>query len=129
MIQLQILSGQQAGHDIVVRRFPFTIGRGAGQDLQATDGGIWDRHLTIEFRRSDGFVLIVQPGALVMVNGVRVDTGLLRNGDMLELGSMRSRFWLARSEQRPLGWREAIMWAALTGLFALQAGLIAALLH
>lgn len=129
MIQLQILSGQQAGNDIVVRRFPFTLGRGAGADLQTTDDGVWDCHLNIKFQRGDGFKFYVQPGALVLVNGERTETGLLRNGDQLELGLMRLRFWLARSEQQRLRWRETIIWAALLALFGLQAGIIVQLVR
>lgn len=129
MIQLQILSGQQAGNDIVVRRFPFTLGRDADVDLQTTDDGVWDRHLTIEFQRGKGFQFFAQQGALLLVNGERIESGLLRNGDQLELGLMRLRFWLARSEQQRLRWREAIIWTALIALFGLQTGIITLLLR
>lgn len=129
MIQFQILSGQQAGNDIVVRRFPFTMGRDADVDLQTTDDGVWDHHLTIEFQRGEGFQFFAQQGALLLVNGERIETGLLRNGDQLELGLMRLRFWLARSEQQRLHWREAIIWAALIALFGLQTGIIILLLR
>ena len=129
MIQLQILSGQQAGNDIVVRRFPFVVGRGIGVGLQTTDDGVWDRHLSIEFRRGEGFIFNAQAGALVLVNGEQAEDGLLRNGDQLELGSMRLRFWLARSGQRHLRWREAIIWLALISFFVAQIGLIFQLLR
>ena len=129
MIQLQILCGQQAGNDIVVRRFPFVVGRGVGVGLQTTDDGVWEQHLSIEFRRGEGFVYQAQSGALLLVNGEQAEEGLLRNGDQLELGSMRLRFWLARREQRGLRWREAIIWTALFALFGVQAGLITQLLR
>ena len=129
MIQFQILSGQQAGNDIVVRRFPFTLGRDAGADFQTTDDGVWERHLNIKFQRGEGFKFYAQPGALLLVNGERIETGLLRNGDQLELGLMRLRFWLARSEQQRLRGRETIIWAVLIALFGLQAGIIIQLLR
>ena len=129
MILFQILSGEQAGNDIVVRRFPFTLGRDADVDLQTTDDGVWDRHLKIEFQRGEGFHFFAQPGALLLVNGERIESGLLRNGDQLELGLMRLRFWLASSEQERLYWREAIIWAALIALFGLQTGIIVLLLR
>ena len=124
MIQLHILSGQQAGRDIVVRRFPFLIGRGTDAALQLDEPGVWDRHLQIQFERGTGFTFTAQPDALALVNGERTGHGLLRNGDLLELGSARLRFWLARSPQKSLRWREALTWMALFLLFAAQAALI-----
>jgi hypothetical protein len=124
VIQLHILSGQQTGSDIVVRRFPFVIGRGAGAGLLMDDAGVWDRHLQIEFQRDAGFTFSVQPNALAVVNGERAEAGTLRNGDLIELGSARLRFWLARSTQKTLRVREALTWFALFALFAVQIGLI-----
>ena len=129
MIQLHVLSGQQAGRDIVVRRFPFLIGRGAEATLQLDEPGVWDRHLQIQFQRGAGFTFTAQPDALALINGERAGHGLLRNGDLLELGSARLRFWLARSPQKSLRWREVLTWTALFLLFAAQATLIHWLLH
>ncbi len=124
MIQLRILSGQQAGRDIVVRRFPFVIGRAADSGLPLDEAGVWERHLQIEFQRGAGFTFTAQPDALAFVNGERIEAGLLRNGDLIELGSAQLRFWLARHEQKPLRLREALTWAALFTLFATQIALI-----
>ena len=124
MIQLHILSGQQAGRDIVVRRFPFVIGRGTDAGLPMDDPGVWDRHLQIEFQRADGFTFTVQPNARALINGDTVQGGTLRNGDLIELGSARLRFWLARSTQKTLRVREALTWFALFALFAAQIALI-----
>jgi len=69
MVELHILAGKQAGSQSVVRRFPFRIGRAGGNDLQLTDDGAWDQHLTLEFHRHEGFRLVTAQNALVMVNG------------------------------------------------------------
>ena len=124
MIQLHILSGEKAGRDIVVRRFPFLIGRAADSGLPLDEAGVWDRHLQIEFQPGAGFTYIAQTGAHALVNGERAETGLLRNGDLIELGSAQLRFWLARSEQKSLVPREALTWAALAALFITQLALI-----
>jgi predicted component of type VI protein secretion system len=124
VIQLQILSGKQAGSDIVVRRFPFIVGRGADADLRLDDAGVWDRHAEIGFRRKEGFSVAAQGEASVGVNGERTETAMLRNGDVMELGSVQLRFWLARSQQKTLRVREALAWTALFALFAAQIGLI-----
>jgi hypothetical protein len=124
VIQLHILSGQRTGTDTIVRRFPFVIGRGSDAGLTMDDPGVWDRHLQIDFQRDHGFTFTVQPNALARINGETVETGTLRNGDLIELGSARLRFWLARSTQKTLRVREALTWFALCALFAAQIALI-----
>jgi predicted component of type VI protein secretion system len=124
VIQFHILSGKQAGNDIIVRRFPFVIGRGADAGLAMDDPGVWDRHLQIEFQRDNGFTFTVQPNALALINGDQAEAGTLRNGDLIELGSARLRFWLARSTQKTLRIRETLTWLALFALFAGQIALI-----
>ena len=124
MIQLQILSGKKAGSDIVVRRFPFVIGRAANADLLLDEPGVWDRHLRIRFERRQGFEFDAQTDSIVSVNGARAEQGLLRNGDVIELGSARLQFWLARRRQKSLVFREALTWVFLFGLFPAQAGLV-----
>lgn len=129
MIQFQILSGLRAGHEIVVARFPFIIGRGAESNLQLGDPGVWERHLGVEFRRGEGFAFAIRADALALINGERVESGILRHGDLIELGSVRLRFWLARSRQKSLQFREVLTWVALFGLFASQIALIRWLLY
>ena len=129
MIQLQVISGKQAGSEIVARRFPFVIGRVADAGLRMEDAGVWDRHVEIAYERGKGFIFKVQPNATLLVNHERVESGKLRNGDTLELGSAQVRFWLARSEQKTMRVREALTWTALIALFGAQVWLIYALLH
>lgn len=124
MIQLQILSGKQAGHSIVVRRFPFLLGRESGAGLLLDEAGVWERHLEITFQRSEGFLFTSRREALAIINGEQVEQGVLRNGDLIELGSVQIRFWLARSGQKTMRVREALTWSALFLLFAAQITLI-----
>ena len=124
MIQLQIVSGKQAGSDIVVRQFPFVVGRGADAALRLDDAGVWDQHLEIRFHRDDGFSFGAGANALTLLNGERVESGVLRNGDTIELGSVQLRFWLARTQQKALRLREALTWTALFAIFAAEIGLI-----
>jgi pSer/pThr/pTyr-binding forkhead associated (FHA) protein len=123
MIQLNILSGKKAGTQPVARRFPFRIGRAAGNELQLDDDGIWDRHLILEFNRQKGFILTTAPNALSTVNGEPVQATVLQNGDIITVGSAKLQFWLAAAGQRSLSLREAFVWLLLavvtTGQFAL----------
>ena len=124
MIQLQILSGKLAGRDIVVRHFPLVVGRAASADVRLEDAGVWERHLQIAFKRGAGFEFSTQESAMTLVNGAKVSGGLLKNGDLIEVGGVQLRFWLARSEQRSLRLREVLTWTSLFVLPGVQLALI-----
>ena len=124
MIQLNILNGKKAGQEIVARLFPFQIGRAPAAQLSLEDDGIWERHLEITLQRGEGFLLQTHPQALVSVNGQGVDHTTLRNGDLIELGSVQLRFWLAPVRQRSLLLRESLTWLGLAALFAAELALL-----
>jgi len=113
MIQLNILSGKQAGTQTVARHFPFRIGRVPGNELQLADDGVWDQHLTLEFQPQSGFNLATAPDALATVNGEPVQNTVLRNGDTITVGSVKIQFWLAAAIQGSLRLREAFVWTLL----------------
>lgn len=113
MIQLNILSGNMAGDQPVARRFPFSIGRAAENNLRLEDDGVWDQHLVLEFKKQEGFRIATSVNALVTVNGVPVQNMILRNGDVITLGSVKLQFWLAAARQRGLRFREGFVWALL----------------
>jgi pSer/pThr/pTyr-binding forkhead associated (FHA) protein len=128
MIQLNILSGRQAGAQSVARHFPFRIGRAAGNELQLEDDGVWDQHLTLEFQPQSGFNLVASPNALATVNAAPVQNAMLHNGDTITVGSVKIQFWLAAAKQSSLLARESFVWALLLfvtlGQFALLYWLI-----
>lgn len=113
MIELNILSGKKAGAQSAARHFPFRIGRAEGNDLQLADDGVWDRHLVLEFQKKEGFKLAASANALATVNGEPVLEKILRNGDIITIGSARLQFWLAAAQQRGLRLRENFAWALL----------------
>ena len=120
MIQLNVLSGKRAGSQQVVRHFPFQIGRVAGNDLQLDDAGVWDRHLSLECERSEGFKLVTAPDALASVNNQHIQTARLHNGDIINVGSVKLQFWLAAVRQRGLHFREAFVWTLIVAATAAQ---------
>ena len=124
MIQLRILSGHTAGDTLVVRRFPFRIGRTAENDLQLEVPGVWDRHFTLEFQKAEGFRLQTAPDAFVAVNEERQQSARLRNGDIISFGSAKIQFWLAAPRQRGLHLRELFVWLLLLAVTAFQFVLI-----
>jgi pSer/pThr/pTyr-binding forkhead associated (FHA) protein len=124
MIQLNILSGKQAGTQPVARRFPFHIGRAVDNELQLEDDGVWDQHLTLEFQPQSGFNLATAPDALATVNGEPVQNTILRNGDTITVGSVKIQFWLAAARQGSLLAREFFLWALIAAVTAVQLVLV-----
>ena len=102
MIQLHVLSGKKAGDRLDARRFPFRVGRAPQNDLPLEDDGVWEQHLTLEFQRKNGICLTAAPNAIVTINGKQAASTLLRNGDIITLGSAKIQFWLAPAPQRGL---------------------------
>ena len=127
MVQLNILSGSQAGGAHAARRFPISIGRAATADLRLQDTGVWDQHLQLTFTPT-GFRLKLCEGALATLNSEPFTEAPLRNGDLIVLGSVALQFWLAGVEQRNFAAREELTWLAFAGLVAVQLLLIGWLL-
>jgi predicted component of type VI protein secretion system len=125
MVQLQILSGRKAGFAWVPRELPVRIGRSASCDLQLEEPGVWNEHFTIEIHPGTGIVLQAFPDALVTANGQLVQHTVLRNGDTVEVGALKMRFWLSEASQgrSGSGWLLAFLigavWAAQIALAVL----------
>lgn len=124
MIQLQILSGKKAGTRWSARRFPVRIGRGAQNDLQLEEPGIWDDHLVLSRQRHEGITLTTCGEALATVNQTRVDAIRLRNGDSIEIGSVQMRLWLDEVRQRGLRLREWFVWTLVAAVSVGEIALI-----
>jgi pSer/pThr/pTyr-binding forkhead associated (FHA) protein len=124
MLQLKILSGKKAGTEYVARRFPVRIGRAASCDFCLEENGIWDHHADIAFDPAEGFIAVTQPNARLYVGGQPVERAVLRNGDVLEIGSARVQFWLSPTAQGRFVVREAVVWSALALLCIVQIALV-----
>jgi pSer/pThr/pTyr-binding forkhead associated (FHA) protein len=124
MIQLKILSGSTADAIQIVRRFPFRIGRAPDNDLRLEAPGVWDHHLTLEFQKSEGFILRTAPEAFAAINEEQKQSARLRNSDLISFGSAKIQFWLAAPRQRGLHLRELFVWLLLLAVTAFQFVLI-----
>jgi predicted component of type VI protein secretion system len=129
MVQLNILSGSSAGGSQVVRRFPFHVGRGPGNDLRLDGAGIWDHHFTLSLRRNEGFMLQTIDQALASVNNEPASSVRLRNGDVISVGSVKVQFWLSTPAQRGLRLHEWATWVLLLLVTLGQLALISWLLR
>jgi hypothetical protein len=48
----------------------------------------------------------------------------MRNGDLVEIGSLKLQFWLARTRQMGLGFREWLTWAGIVVISLGQVALV-----
>lgn len=126
MVQLCVISGKMAGDNLVVRHFPFSIGRAAENDFCLDDDGVWDQHLRLGFQKGEGFTLQTVSDAFVAINEQPQTLARLRNGDIISFGSSKIQFWLAPVEQKSLRLREIGVWLLLA---AITSGQIFLLLH
>jgi len=124
MIQLQLVSGKQAGALWVARRFPVRLGRSPTCDLQLEEPGVWDEHLELTLDSTQGVMLAARPNALVTVNREAVQLARLRHGDSIEVGSVGLRFWLAPTRQRGLRVREGFLWFLVVAVSLCQVALV-----
>jgi len=114
MVQFKILSGKMAGSSWETRRFPVRIGRSTGSDLQLEEAGVWDDHLKIGLEPKEGFMAETQASAFASINGQPIQRAALRNGDTLEIGSVKLQFWLSEAPQRGQAFREAFVWSMIS---------------
>ena len=114
MVQFKILSGKMAGSSWETRRFPVRIGRSTGSDLQLEEAGVWDDHLKIDLEPKEGFMAETQASAFASINGQPIQRAALRNGDTLEIGSIKLQFWLSEAPQRGQAVREAFVWSMIS---------------
>ncbi len=113
MIQLNILSGKKAGANR--RPAVFLSASGARREMncnwKTTASGTGTLHWN--FKKGTGFNLATSANALATVNGEPVLEKILRNGDIITVGSVKLQFWLAAAQQRGLRLRENFVWALL----------------
>ena len=128
-IRIERLDGDATEEQIEARRFPFTLGQSNDCHHRIEAKGVWPHHLTLEDAGEKGIVAKNQAEATLLVNGATVAKSVrLQNGDVIELGAAKFRFWLAPLGQAGQRTVEFAIWATL-GILALgQVGLIAWLL-
>ena len=124
MVQIKILSGKKAGSSWDARHFPVRIGRSAHSHIQLEEPGIWDDHLKLAQDRVEGFVLETHANALASINGQPIQRAVLRNGDTIDVGSVKLQFWLSEPRQRGQALREAFVWTLIAAVCLTQVALV-----
>jgi predicted component of type VI protein secretion system len=128
MVQLQILSGNRTGTRFSGDHFPIRVGRSEESDLTLQEPGVWPRHFQITWQ-SEGLILEAEPDALISVNEAAIHRAVLRNGDVITVGSLKIRFSLGPMRQSSLAVCEWLTWVALGVLCLGQVALVYLLLR
>jgi hypothetical protein len=124
VVQLQILSAPWTGHCWSPSRFPAWVGRSPQADFVIEEEGVWEWHFQIDLDPVHGVVLHPNPEAFTAVDGYPAVAASLRNGDVIEVGSVKMRFGLSPTRPGNLSFREVITWIALGALCLGQIALI-----
>jgi pSer/pThr/pTyr-binding forkhead associated (FHA) protein len=124
VVQLQFLNGAKAGTRWVACRLPFTLGRSAQDDLRIEDDGVWDRHARIELRDRQWAVLVASEQARTSVNGQPIQEAILRNGDILQIGSVQLQFGFSPAAHRGLRIREVLTWIGIALMALVEVTLV-----
>ncbi len=86
--------------------------------------GVWDNHLDFQFLPGQGIQATAHGEALMTLNAERLASALLRNGDVIEIGGLKLRFWLSDVALVSQRLREILTWIGLALLFVFQLAII-----
>lgn len=100
---LHVIGGNDRGKNYELVLPETRIGRGADQDLVLADIAVSRRHVTIHAEGGRYRLRDLGSGNGTLVNGSRVDSVLLNDGDQIELGNTLMRFDHAASRAQAPG--------------------------
>lgn len=124
MIQLDCFA-KGAPASAFFRVYPITFGRSDVVDFSIKQQGVWDQHGTILF---DGekrqFLVEANSGAIVTLNGARVEKASLKNGDVIMAGAARILFFIAPARQKSPRFLENLFWFSIAVTLLAQLGFL-----
>src|SRR5437868_3446225 len=89
---LNVIGGADRGRQYELVLPETRIGRGADQDLVLADIAVSRRHITVHAEGARFRLRDLGSGNGTLVNGQRIDTVILNDGDQIELGNTLMRF-------------------------------------
>ena len=128
-VRLERLDGDFLGEQVEACNFPFKIGRDRNCHHRIEAKGVWPCHLILEEAGENGIIVKRDSEATLNINSLAASKSVrLQNGDLLQFGSVRLRFWLAPIGQMGQRSTEFIIWLSLSMLILGQVAIIAWLL-
>lgn len=127
MLLLRVIDSRGEVTQHFAEKFPCSIGRAGGSDLQVAAPGVWDRHATIDLTGDGHFMIRPEGGGLVLVNGTPIPEGgetPLALGQELTFGSARLVASLAPARQKGLALGELAVWGLLLLVVLAESALI-----
>jgi len=100
---LVVVQGEEEGREIEITQNQVTMGRGADNDLVFPDIACSRRHCILEKGNGDYTVTDLGSGNGTVVNGRRVQSAVLSDGDEIEIGSTIVQFNLPGEPTGPRG--------------------------
>ena len=92
MPQLTFLTGPLAGKKAVLKGRQVSLGRDAGNSIRLDDESIAPRHIVL-VREDDGYSIYIDSSKPpVAINGKQIINEILKNGDLIQLGTVRARY-------------------------------------
>ncbi len=79
-----------------------TIGRDEGQDVRVTSPGIAARHARVMIDGANYRIFDITPGQGVLINGIPLDSGLLRDGDLIRLQDAKTGIGISITYSNPV---------------------------
>jgi pSer/pThr/pTyr-binding forkhead associated (FHA) protein len=100
-VALVALEGDAAGQNILVTRLPFVIGRGKRATMRIDNETVSRRHARICLT-ADNRLEVIDGDSVngTAVNGERIETAILEDGDKIRFGSVR--YQLLIEERGPM---------------------------
>ena len=128
-VRLERFDGNFLGQQVETCNFPFRIGRARDCHYRIEAKGVWPCHLILEEVGKNGINVKCESEASLRINSLAASKSVrLKNGDLLEFGSVSLRFWLAPIYQMGQRTTEFIIWLGLGVLILGQVTIIAWLL-
>lgn len=129
MVQFEVFRSGQKPVVHPVAALPCRIGRSGKCGLRLQEPGIWEEHVELSQGADDSFQISrVGEGSLIL-NGESRDDGRLVNGDTIELGATKLRFWLTPVRPRSQVAGDWMFWALVSTVLIAMVGLLLSLPH
>ncbi len=100
-VSLTLLSGPQAGTEVLLDKARVIVGRGPGVDLSFDDAAVSSRHAAFELEKDQFHVRDLGSTNGVLVNGGAVRDAALKHRDQVQLGSLAFRYLMERRAAEP----------------------------
>jgi len=88
------------------------------------EAGVWDEHVKLSLDPPKVFCSKLKTDAFASINGKQAQRAALRNGDIIELGSLKLQFWLSEAPRVDCGFAKRLSGTIITAVCLAQVALV-----